>query len=424
MHGGRPWVRYFADSTELSSISLTRMIRLALKMLFGDNAKYLMLVAGLFFATFLIVQQASVFCGLMRWTTSTLKNVAAPIYVVEERVEQVNETNPMRDTDVARVRSVAAVRWAMPLFSGLQRVRLADGSFKTIQLLGIDSASLAGAPGRMIEGNLEDLRLPNTVVIDELATTRLSSDPSDPSKKVKIGDQFEINDVEARVVGICEAMRSFTGGPYIWTTYERALLYTPGARKMLTAVIAAPVEGMTANQAADEIEKATGLRAFVNEGFGSNPRDRMTAKGEHYGDFNTSTIWWYVKNTGIPISFGTTVVIGFIVGVAISCQTFYAFVLDNLKHLGALKAMGMSNFRLSIMLVFQAFTVGLIGFGLGLLATSGFALGAINNGQPPFHMQWQIPIGAFVAIQVICMLAALMGIIRLSLYEPAMVFRA
>ncbi len=100
------------------------MIRLALKMLFGDNAKYLMLVAGLFFATFLIVQQASVFCGLMRWTTSTLKNVAAPIYVVEERVEQVNETNPMRDTDVARVRSVAAVRWAMPLFSGLQRVRV------------------------------------------------------------------------------------------------------------------------------------------------------------------------------------------------------------------------------------------------------------------------------------------------------------
>ena len=46
-------------------------------------------IAGLFFATFLIVQQASVFCGLMRWTTATLKNVGAPIFVVEERVEQV-----------------------------------------------------------------------------------------------------------------------------------------------------------------------------------------------------------------------------------------------------------------------------------------------------------------------------------------------
>jgi putative ABC transport system permease protein len=389
------------------------MIGLALKMLFGDTAKYLMLVAGLFFATFLIVQQASVFCGLMRWTTATLKNVGAPIFVVEERVEQVNETNPMRDTDVARIRSVSAVRWAMPLYSGIQRVRLEDGSFKTVQLIGIDAASLAGAPGRMVEGNLEDLRLPNTVVIDELATTRLSSNPRDPSKKIKIGDQFEINDVEARVVGICKAMRSFTGGPYIWTTYERALQYTPTSRKMLTAVIATPIEGMTTEQAAAEIERTTGLRAYVNRDFGDNSKD-----------FNTATVWWYVKNTGIPISFGTTVVIGFIVGVAIACQTFYAFVLDNLKHLGALKAMGMSNFRLSMMLLIQALTVGFIGFGLGLLATSGFAMGAINNGQPPFYMPWQIPVAAFLAVQIICMLAALMGIIRLGLYEPAMVFRA
>jgi putative ABC transport system permease protein len=162
----------------------------------------------------------------------------------------------------------------------------------------------------------------------------------------------------------------------------------------------------------------------VNRDFGSNPRDTVTEKGKRYGDFNTSTVWWYVKNTGIPISFGTTVVIGFIVGVAIACQTFYAFVLDNLKHLGALKAMGMSNFRLSIMLIVQAMTVGMIGFGLGLLATSGFAMGALENGQPPFYMPWQIPVVAFVAVQIICMLAALMGIIRLSLYEPAMVFRA
>ena len=146
--------------------------------------------------------------------------------------------------------------------------------------------------------------------------------------------------------------------------------------------------------------------------------------GQHGTDFCTSTVWWYVKNTGIPISFGTTVVIGFIVGVAIACQTFYSFVLDNLKHLGALKAMGMSNFRLSVMLIFQALTVGLIGFGLGLLATAGFAMGALEKGQPPFSMPWQIPVAAFCVIQVICMLAALLGIIRLSLYEPAMVFRA
>ncbi len=386
------------------------MIALALKMLFGDSAKYLMLVAGLFFATFLMVEQASVFCGLMMWTTSTLKNVGAPIFVVEERVEQINEINPLRDTDVSLVRSVSAVRWAMPLYSGIQRVRLESGSFKTVQLIGIDTASLAGGPVRMIEGNLEDLRLPNTVVIDELATTRLAENKQQP---IKVGDRFEINDIEARVVGICQAMRSFTGGPYIWTTYERALQYTPASRKMLSAVIAAPIDGVTPAGAAAEIERRTGLRAYVNKGFGDNP-----------DDFNTSTVWWYVKNTGIPISFGTTVLIGFIVGIAIACQTFYAFVLDNLKHLGALKAMGMSNFRLSVMLVIQSSVAGMVGFGIGLLATAAFAYGAILNQQPPFVMPWVIPVVAFGVIQFICLIAALLGIIRLSLYEPAMVFRA
>jgi putative ABC transport system permease protein len=248
------------------------------------------------------------------------------------------------------------------------------------------------------------------VVIDELASTRLAKNPKQP---IKIGDRFEINDIEARVVGICLASRSFTGGPYIWTTYERALQYTPASRKMLSAVLAAPVEGMTPDAAAKEIMRTTGLRAYVNRGFGRNP-----------DDFNTSTVWWYVRNTGIPISFGTTVIIGFIVGTAISCQTFYAFVLDNLKHLGALKAMGMSNLRLSLMLLLQSATVGSIGFGIGLLFTSFFARWAITNQQPPFFLSWQVPVVAFVVIQGICMVSALLGIIRLSLYEPAMVFRA
>lgn len=389
------------------------MLRIALKMLFGDTAKYLMLVVGLFFATFLIAQQAAVFCGLMLWTTATLKNVPAPIWVVDEKVEQVNETNPLRDTDVARVRSVDSVAWAMPLFSGIQRVRLENGKFKIIQLIGIDPTTLAGAPAQMREGRLDDLRLPNTVIIDDLAVKRLATNPADRRTWIKVGDVFEINDIEARVVGICDAMTSFTGGPYVWTTYERALQYTPASRKMLSAVLAAPREGVSEEQAVEDIHRTTGMRAYVNRTFNSSPHD-----------FGTSTIWWYVKNTGIPISFGTTVIVGFIVGIAISCQTFYAFVLENIRHLGALKAMGASNSMLSLMLVLQALTVGMIGFGIGMLGTSAFAIGALNNEQPPFYMPWQVPMVALAVILLICTLASLLGIWRVSRFEPAMVFRA
>ena len=39
------------------------MLRLALKMLFGDSAKYLMLISGITFATLLMTQGAALFCG-------------------------------------------------------------------------------------------------------------------------------------------------------------------------------------------------------------------------------------------------------------------------------------------------------------------------------------------------------------------------
>jgi putative ABC transport system permease protein len=388
------------------------MIRLGLKMLFGDMAKYMMLIIGVIFATFLMVQQAGVFCGLMRWTTSTLKNVPAPIWVVDPKVEQVNETIPLLDTDVARVRSVDGVAWAAPVFSGIQKVRLADGNYKITQLIGIDATTFAGAPTKMLEGRLEDLRLPNTIIIDDLAVRRLSADPKQP---IGLGSVVEINDVEARVVGIADAMNSFTGGPYVWTTYERALQYAPPSRKMLSAVLAAPSPGVSTVEAARRIRERTGLSAFVNEGFSMD---------KNVPDFNSSTVWWYIRNTGIPFSFGITVLIGFIVGLAICSQTFTAFILENLKHLGALKAMGCSMGRLSIMVLTQAFTVGLVGYGIGLLFTAGFAAGALKNEQPPFYLPPIVPPAVLVVILLICGFSALMGIRRIARLEPAMVFRA
>ena len=134
------------------------MFLLALKMLLGDRAKYWMLVGGLAFSSLLMTQQYSVFQGLMSWTTSHMRNMRASIWVVESRVEQVNESKAMRDTDVNRVRSVEGVDFAVPLFQGVLKARTADGSDKMIQMIGLHSGTLYGRPPRMIEGDIAQLR--------------------------------------------------------------------------------------------------------------------------------------------------------------------------------------------------------------------------------------------------------------------------
>ena len=382
--------------------SRLRVYHLALKMLLGDRAKYVMLLGGLTFASLLMTQQCAVFFGLLSWTTSHLNNMQAELWVVEPKVEQANELKPLRDTDVSRVRSVSGVSWAVPLYAGILQARLQDGNFKPVTLVGLDAATLIGRPAVMIEGDIEALRKPNSVIIDEYALKRLRTPGGAP---LDLNSTFEINDREARVVGICKADRHFFGYPYVFATYDQALQFAPRQRKMLSAVLAAPKPGLSAAEAARRIQTETGLKTYT--------RDELF----------WSTIWWYFKNTGIPISFGTTIILGFLVGIAVSGQTFYSFVLENLRHLGALKAMGASDGLLARMLILQALTVGVLGYGIGTLLACGFGMGALKRGEPPFMMPWQLPAGVLGVILFICLCAAMLGILKVRRLEPAIVFR-
>ncbi len=88
--------------------------------------------------------------------------------------------------------------------------------------------------------------------------------------------------------------------------------------------------------------------------------------------FFWNTINYMLGSTGIPVNFGITIALGFIVGVAVAGQTFYLFTLENLKHFGSLKAMGVNNRRLIGMILLQALSVGGLGFGLGIGLTALF----------------------------------------------------
>ena len=377
------------------------MFRLALKMLYGDVAKFIMLIGGLTVCSLLMTQQSGVFCGLMMWTTATIRNVDVPIWVCDAKVEQVNEVVAMRDIEVNRVRSIEGVEWAVPLYWGIIQTRLPNGAFQQIQLTGLDSATLVGRPPRMTEGNVEDLRLPNAVVVDQVTVKKFKT----KGLTLKVGDVFEINDKEARVVGICHAEQSFMGQPYVYTTYERALEYVPPQRKMLSFVLAKPREGVPAADVVARIKKIPGLTAFTSE------------------DFQDQTMGWYIKYTGIPISFGTVVVLGIIVGIAIAGQTFYLFVHENVRHLAALKAMGASNALLAEMVFLQAFAVGITGFGLGTGLTAMLGKKFMMIGEPPFFLPWQVLAFAGAVIVFICLFAAGIGLLKVFRAEPAIVFR-
>jgi len=383
------------------------MLDYALKMLIGDKAKYIGIILGLSFASFIISQQMGIFIGLMTRTYGFITDTSQPnIWVMDPKVLFIDDIKPLRDTEVYRVQSIEGVEWAVPIYKGSIRSRLRDGNFQTCLLIGIDDATMIGAPPIMLEGNLENLRWADAVIVNDVgAENKLSHDFPICQKPLRVGDRLELNDNRAVVVGICKVTRTFQSQPVIYTTYDRALLWSPNERKMLSFVLARSEPGKNPEEICKKITKITGLAAYTSE------------------QLQWKTIDYYMRYTGIPINFGVAVLLGFIIGTAIAGQTFYNFTIDNLRYFATFKAMGADIKLLTRMILVQSFWVAAIGWGIGIGAAC--IVGTLSfTTELSFSMPWQLFVGSILSIGLISMFASWISLRKIRTLDPAIVFKS
>lgn len=384
------------------------MNHIAIKMLIGDKGKYLGIIMGLTFASLIMTQQPAIFVGLMTRSYSFITDVGLPdIWVMDTKVQFVDDIKPLQDTELYRVRGISGVAWAMPMYKGLLKARLTDGTFQTCNVIGLDDATLIGGPPIMLQGKLADLRRSDSIIVDiDGARDKLGKPSATGGKRqpLAIGDSLELNDHRAIVVGIAKVTRTFQSQPVVYTTYSRAKSYAPRERKLLSFVLVKAKPGQDVKQLTRRIRESTGLAAYTR------------------GEFMELTYNYFIKFTGIPINFGISVALGFIVGAAIAGQTFYNFTLENLRQFGVLKAMGASNLTLLRMILLQAVMVGGIGYGLGVGLTALFGY-SMRNTILAFKFPWQLLLFSGAGVSLICVFAALISIIKVIRLEPAIVFK-
>jgi putative ABC transport system permease protein len=374
----------------------------ALRMLTGDRSKYLGIIFGVAFASLLMAHQVAIFCGVMGRTTSQIKDVQeADVWVMDAKTSYIDEVSALVDNDLQRVRGVPGVEWAVPFYKSNLRARLADGTFRQVMLMGVDDATLIGAPRDMVLGTVAALRRPDAVVIDEAGYRYIW-----PGEPFELGKELEINERRAVVAGICKASAPFQTLPVVYSRYSQAVRYAPRERSRLSFVLVKGRPGVADRELCRRIHEQTGLQALT--------RDQFAWK----------TIRYFLGSTGIPVNFGITVVLGFIVGVAIAGQTFYLFTVENLKQFGALKAMGVSDGRLVGMILLQAAVVGGIGYGTGMGVAAVFFESTKNiTHLRGFYLPWQVMAGTGLAVTLIVALSSLLSIRRVLVLEPAVVFR-
>jgi putative ABC transport system permease protein len=251
-----------------------------------------------------------------------------------------------------------------------------------------------------------DLRMNDGVIVDMAAAAgRLAKRlPDGSARPLRIGDTIELNDNRARVVGFCEITRTFQSQPMVYTTYSRATKFAPRERKLLSFILVKARDGVDPLRLCERIERATGLEAQTTD------------------EFSWTTVMYFMRNTGIPINFGTAIILAFLVGTAIAGQTFFNFTYDNLRYLGALKAMGAGNLLLSRMVILQATFVGFIAYGIGVGAAAAFGYFFAET-QLAFRLMWQQLLVTGAVVVGVCVISALISLVQVFRLEPAIVFK-
>lgn len=375
------------------------MVLLALKMLTGDRTKYAGLLFGVTFTSFLVTFAAAYFGGMMFRSYALVSQAPGDIWVMDPAVQSVEPAIPLPDSALNRVRSVPGVRAAVPLMVSSAEARFPDGTFQSLEIIGVDDASLAGLPSMPAGIGADALRGPDAALIDA-GGTEGKTDLRRPGRPLGRGDVLSINDHRTILLGRTHALPRYPPRPLLYTTLSNARRILPVEREEITHVLATVAPGVNAREVAARIMQTTGLRARTR------------------ADFEHDTVGYMIENSEDVGDVINMLSIAMLVGVAVTGVMMFMFTNENLRYYAVLKAMGTTTWQLFVAVVAQAAVAAAIGAGLGmgLCAIAGHIF---MDDDFPYRLEWYAPSLGAAAVIVISMIAASASLWPLLRMRPA-----
>ena len=390
------------------------MFRVAIEMLLYDKTKYIGLLIGVAFTAFLVTFAMGYFAGFMtRGFALVSENPSAKVWVMDPSVSSAEATINMSDSALDIVRGVKGVNYAAPLYMGDMTARYANGDFQTFQAIGVDDATLSGAPK---PANL--LRIPESVIVDSGGTEGKLQTPiykkdmwsydgshlNAPTRKLRYGDTMLINSKRVMVAGVSHTIPRFPPRPLIYTTASNFKRVVPGEKRYITFIMVHPAKNITPNELAKRIAKQTGLKAITSD------------------EFKKETVLWYMINSEDVGDMVNMVILAMLVGFGVTGVMLYMFTYENIKQYAVLKAMGASTKQLSDMIFTQVFISAIIGSGIGV-GIAAILAHIVSSATFPFRMMWFAPLIGFLGVIIVSMTAAFISLRPIKKIEPGIVFK-
>ena len=396
------------------------MLNIAIKMLWGDRTKFFGLLFGISFTAFLVTFALSFFAGFMTNSFALIsENPTADVWVMDPAVRSTEMTINMPESILSQVKSIDGVNYATALTIGDISVRFPNGRFQTFQMIGVDDATLAGAPKPPF-GDVETLlHIPDAVIVASGGTEGKLQTPiykrdlwaydgahlSVPMRSLKAGDELLINDKRVFVAGVSKTISRFPPRPLIYTTFSTFKKILPSESRYITFVLVSAKPGVSPKKLAQRISTITGFSARTSD------------------DFKKETIKWYLINSEDVGDMSAMLILAMTVGFGFTGIMLYMFTYENLQQYAVLKAIGTSDKTLLSMIFVQVSITAFIGAGIGIGACA--LVGELIIGLEinyPFRLMWFAPLLGVLGVMIISLTAALISMRPVLKLDPGRVF--
>jgi len=345
---------------------------LALSTLLFEWRRYMAAVMALALSGLLVLAMTGVFIGIGKGFTAAIERSSADIFIMQPGAKALF-SGPM-----GMPRRFVPLAYNHPEVVEVKTLDMSGGNFQNIK--NVDPTATAAdrakqgaprqksvlvniidtAPGSVTiprdysEELVEALRQPFTVAVDETALTPLG---------VKLGDKALFNGQTVTVVGVLR------GYPNMM---QPTIVMSRDSLRMLGQAFEGPRVGPLMIKIKDPA-RAEVVVAQLNA-MGNGQWKAWTR--QQLADANAGAMF---EEGILVIIIGGCVVLGIIIGVAITWQTLRGAIMANIKEFASLRALGVGMGSLRRIVMELSFWVGMVGVGAAILLTWLLSLLALSN---------------------------------------------
>jgi len=370
---------------------------LAQRNLMHDKVRLAVTLTGIVFAVVLIVVEMGLFLGFTVTTSSIIDKSNVDLWIVSKHTPYIEQGAAFSERKLYQVLATPGVASAEKYIVRFAQWKTPNGGEQSVQVVGFNPYTGLGGPWNVVQGDVNDLKTPDAVMLDELYAKKLGVN--------RMGEIFEIDGRRARVVGFTRGIRAFTTTPYVFTSFKNAQGFARLQEDQTLFILVKAPPGTDLS----ELQKSLASRL--------RDADVLTTSR-----FSSMTRFYWMFTTGAGVAVLIAALLGLVVGVVVVAQTIYATTMDHIREYGTLKAMGAPNSYIYRVIITQAGIAAVVGYGLAMFV-SFFVVRASQSGGAAILLPLPMAVGIFFLTLLMCVGAAVVSINKVTSLDPAMVFR-